>query len=42
MGNDEETEEIINILVNRIKRAGKNRNRHSRLDIGYLKTKEIK
>jgi len=42
MGKDEETEELINTLVNSIKTARKNRNSHSRLDIGKLKTREIK
>jgi len=42
MGKDEETEELIDILLIVSKLLGKNRNSHSRFDIGYLKTNEIK
>jgi len=42
MGKDEETEELIDILLIVSKLFGKNRNSYSRFDIGYLKTNEIK
>jgi hypothetical protein len=36
----EETEELIKILITRIKTAEKNRNGHSRFDIRYLQINE--
>ena len=37
-----ETEELIKIFIMSIKTAEKNKNSHSRFDIGFLKTNEIK
>jgi hypothetical protein len=42
MEKDEETEELVNFFFMSIKIAEKNRNSHSRFDIGFMKTNEIK
>ena len=39
---NEETEELIKIFVMSIKTAEKKKNSHSRLDIGFIKTNEMK
>jgi hypothetical protein len=42
MRKDEETEKLISIFVASIETAEKNRNSHSRFDIGFMQTNEIK